>query len=63
MLEEPRLDEWLADTSGIVESARTADLTDVAQRCDWVIADENSGVHLPVLKLGIPTIAIKNLGL
>ena len=43
MLEEPRLAEWLADTSGIVDSARTADLTDVAQRCDWVIADENSG--------------------
>ena len=35
----------------------------MAQRCDWVIADENSGVHLPVLKLGIPTIAVKNLGL
>ena len=63
MLERPRLAEWLADMSGIVETPRTADLTDVAQRCDWVIADENSGVHLPVLKLGIPTIAVKNLGL
>ena len=63
MLERPRLAERLADTSGVVESARTADLTDVAQRCDWVIADENSGVHLPVLKLGIPTIAVKDLGL
>ena len=28
-----------------------------------MIADENSGVHLPVMKLGIPTVAIKHLGL
>jgi hypothetical protein len=28
-----------------------------------VIADENSNVHLPVLKLGIPTVPLKNLGL
>jgi len=27
-----------------------------------VIADENSSVHLPVLKLGIPSIAVKQLG-
>ena len=27
-----------------------------------MIADENSGVHLPVLKLGIPTVAVKGLG-
>ena len=40
-----------------------AALPDVASRCDWVIADENSNVHLPVLKLGIPTIAVKRLGL
>ena len=63
MLERPRLAERLSDMSGIVETSPAAALTDVAQRCDWVIADENSGVHLPVLKLGIPTIAVKNLGL
>ena len=40
-----------------------AALADVARRCDWVIADENSNVHLPVLKLGIPTIAVRRLGL
>ena len=28
-----------------------------------MIADENSNVHLPVLKLGIPTVAVKGLGL
>ena len=27
-----------------------------------MVADENSGVHLPVLKLGIPTVAVRNLG-
>ena len=35
----------------------------VARQCDWVVADENSNVHLPVLKLGIPTVAVRNLGL
>ena len=63
MLERPRLAHVLGDLSGIVESSRAATLLDVARRCDWVVADENSGVHLPVLKLGIPTVAVKNLGL
>jgi hypothetical protein len=63
MLEAPRLGEVLGDRSGIIESPRTATLSEVARQCDWVIADENSGVHLPVLKLGIPTIAVKRLGL
>jgi len=62
MLEPPRLSHRLSDMSGIVESPRTAKLADVARTCDWVIADENSSVHLPVLKLGIPSIAVKKLG-
>jgi len=62
MLEPPRLSHRLNDISGIVESPRTAKLADVARTCDWVIADENSSVHLPVLKLGIPSIAVKQLG-
>jgi hypothetical protein len=62
MLEPPRLSHRLSDMSGIVESPRTANLADVARQCDWVIADENSSVHLPVLKLGIPSIAVKQLG-
>jgi hypothetical protein len=53
----------LGDLSGIEESPMSAALPDVACRCDWVIADENSNVHLPVLKLGIPTVAVKGLGL
>lgn len=62
MLERPRLASLLEDLSGIVESPRAATLSDVARQCEWVIADENSGVHLPVLKLGIPTVAVKSLG-
>ena len=62
MLEPSRLSHRLGDMSGIVESPRTATLADVARQCDWVIADENSSVHLPVLKLGIPSIAVKQLG-
>ena len=53
----------LSDLSGVEESPMSAALPDVARRCDWVIADENSNVHLPVLKLGIPTVVVKGLGL
>jgi hypothetical protein len=61
-LERPRLAQLLHDTSDIVETAPTESLTDVALRCDWVIADADSNVHLPVLKLGIPTIAVASFG-
>jgi len=63
MIERARMDHVLEDLSGVVETPQDASLQDVARQCDWVIADENSGVHLPVLKLGIPTIAVRNLGL
>ena len=63
MLEPSRLAEFLDDLSGVVESPRMACLADIARQCDWVIADENSNVHLPVLKLGIPTVAVRGLGL
>lgn len=62
MLQPTRLDQLLRDLSDVVESPKTASLADVAGECDWVIADENSNVHLPVLKLGIPTIAVAGLG-
>jgi hypothetical protein len=62
MLERPRLIDWVPDLSGIVEASSTAPIADVAGQCDWVIADENSNVHLPVLKLGIPTVNVRNLG-
>lgn len=63
MLEEPHLHYVLHDRTGVVESPRRAALPEVAQQCDWVIADENSNVHLPVLKLGIPTVAVRHLGI
>ncbi len=63
MLEPPRLAAVLGDVAGVVESPRGASLVEDARQCDWVVADENSNVHLPVLKLGIPTIAVRRLGL
>jgi hypothetical protein len=63
MIEPPGLGHVLGDLSGVVESSPRATVWEVAAQCDWVIADENSGVHLPVLKLGIPTVAVKHLGL
>jgi hypothetical protein len=62
MLQPTRLDHLLDDLSGVVVSPRTAPLTDVARQCDWVVGDQNSNVHLPVLKLGIPTVAVTGLG-
>jgi hypothetical protein len=59
MLETPHLGAIVADRSRVVESAPDAALSDVAGQCDWVIADENSNVHLPVLKLGIPTVCVR----
>jgi hypothetical protein len=62
MLGRTRLSRVLRDTTGVVESSVTDTLADVAKRCDWVIADLDSNVHLPVLRLGIPTVAVRNLG-
>jgi hypothetical protein len=62
-LDQARHISSVGDLSGIEESPMSALLPDVARRCDWVIADENSNVHLPVLKLGIPTVVVKGLGL
>ncbi len=62
-LEPPRLSQAIADLSGIVETPASASLDDVAGQCDWVVAADNSNVHLPVLKLGIPTVVVKGLGL
>jgi len=62
MLERPHLSRVLVDLSGIIETSGEATLAEVARQCDWVVADENSNVHLQVLKLGIPTIAITRLG-
>ena len=63
MLESPRLGHRIADRSRITEYPGSAPFHEVARQCDWVIAAENSNVHLPLLKLGIPTVAVKDLGL
>jgi hypothetical protein len=62
-LDQARHLQSLSDLAGVEESPMSAALPDVARQCDWVIADENSNVHLPVLKLGIPTVVVKGLGL
>ena len=62
MLERSKLSTVLSDFTGVTESPATDSLPDVAKRCDWVIADPDSNVHLPVLKLGIPTVSLQNLG-
>ena len=63
MLEAPRLGHRLTDLSGIVEYPGSASFPEIARQCDWVIAADNSNVHLPLLKLGIPTVAVSNLGI
>jgi hypothetical protein len=63
MIESPHLANHLADRSDIVEYPGSAPFADVARQCDWVIAAENSNVHLPLLKLGIPTVAVSQLGI
>jgi hypothetical protein len=62
MLEPPQLTRLLTDVGDIVETPRHGTAQDAARQCDWVIGDENSNVHLPVLKLGIPTVAVRRLG-
>jgi hypothetical protein len=62
MLGKPMLGTVLDDVSDIVETPPQAKLFDVATQCDWVIADPGSNVNMDVLKLGIPTIAVGQLG-
>jgi hypothetical protein len=57
-IERSHVAHLMRDTSRIHEAPAGAALVDVARQCDWVVADVNSHVHLPVLKLGIPTVAV-----
>ncbi len=63
MIGYTRLADVLPNFSGIVETLKTAGLYEVASQCDWAIADAGSNVHLQVLKLGIPTIAVARIGI
>ena len=63
MFGAPRLAHVMADRSRITETSREDRLLTVLSRCDWVIADLNSNVHLEALKLGAPSIAVRDLGL
>lgn len=56
-----RVDTGFTTAPDLEQASGLAPLDEVTARCDWVLADENSNVHLPVLKQGIPTVAIRNL--
>jgi hypothetical protein len=62
MLESPQLTRLFPDVRNIVETPRSGTVQEAALRCDWVVGDENSNVHLPVMKIGIPTISVRGLG-
>jgi hypothetical protein len=62
MLEPPQVTRLFADARNIVVTPRDGTVQQAARRCDWVVGDENSNVHLPVLKMGIPTVAVRRLG-
>lgn len=59
MLGKSKLSSELADVRGVVETDPALPLREVARRCDWVIADENSNVNLGVLKAGIPILPLR----
>lgn len=60
MLGESRLTAMLEDMSNVVETNPDLLLQEVVRQCDWVIADENSNVHLGVLKMGVPTVSLRD---
>lgn len=62
MIEPPQLTRLFPDARNIVETPRSGTVQDAASLCDWVVGDENSNVHLPVMKIGIPSIAVRRLG-
>ncbi|MCH2114729.1 MAG: hypothetical protein MK171_07460 [Pirellulales bacterium] len=59
MLGPSKLASELGDMSGVIETDSGQLLQEVACQCDWIIADENSNVHLGVLKAGVPTVAMR----
>ena len=61
MLDVPRLAAALEQREGIEETDPDQSLQAVARECDWAIADENSNVHLGVLKAGVPTVSMREL--
>lgn len=62
MLERPDLSRWCDDLTVVVETSPSASLRDVAGMCDWAVTDANSNVLLPVLKLGVPTVTVSQIG-
>jgi hypothetical protein len=61
-LEPLRLRALVTDGRGVTETPTSATATEIALQCDWAISDSNSNVHLELLKVGVPTIAVEGLG-
>ena len=59
MLGKSELSARLTDRHDVVETDPSLPLQEVANECDWVIADENSNVNLGVLKAGVPILPMK----
>ncbi|MEQ1691360.1 MAG: hypothetical protein ABMA00_08755 [Gemmatimonas sp.] len=62
MLESAGSSEAIGATPGVTTTSGDEPLRDIAVRCDWIVADANSNVHLQVLKLGTPTVAVEGFG-
>lgn len=63
MIGKKILPDRLANSARVLEACNCATLYDVASLCDWVIADAGSNVHLELLKIGIPTLAVSAIGI
>jgi hypothetical protein len=63
MIESPRLDAVLPDMTNVIETSPTESIRAVVDRCDWIVADPNSNVHLDALRIGVPTVALRKLGI
>lgn len=61
MVERPRLERALDDLRGVECSPPGTPLPEDAGGCDLVLADENSGVFLGVLKAGVPALPVRGL--
>ncbi len=57
-IDRPELEVLRRFPGKVTESVDRESVGDVAAKCDWVIAGLDSNVHLDVLRLGIPSIAV-----
>jgi hypothetical protein len=61
MIGRERMASRLGVTPDIEQTPSSGALSEVALRCDWAIASLESNVHLGLLKLGVPCLAVSGL--